>query len=74
MNALKHGRETAERRKFRRRALRFLRLDAAFREAVLSGRDAGSLASELEHASSRLDARLEDPPPAPWVRVSDAGE
>lgn len=34
MNALKHGRETAERRAFRLKAMRFLRLEEEFRRAI----------------------------------------
>jgi len=35
MNALKHGRETAERREFRRRALLFLRLNSKLRRMLV---------------------------------------
>jgi hypothetical protein len=57
MNALRHGRETAQRRTWRRDALRFIRLDTLFRD-VLAGEaevtDPGALVGELFRLSDRL--------------------
>lgn len=54
LNAQRHGRDTAERRAFRRQALRFLRLCVAFRRQAAAGRWDGAMASELDAVAERL--------------------